>query len=171
MQFPEFQVIAPSDQHHCLNPHSTVFYARLGKARAKLSGFPTGEPPHQLPLPRRLRSPHLPTSLPSPPKVRPGLTSLPPAWGPRPVLLSPQAQAEEQEPSTTGSHFTLLFRNTEAAKPSSVPAGRWPALNALARKASSLTHGKALSIRLPNECESHLGPTTSCSEAALAAEG
>lgn len=78
-------------------------------------------------LPKRLRSPlSLPASQPSPPAARPGLLSFPRAWIPRPVLLAPGAQVREQAPSgaVPESHFTWLFRGTEAAEPSSLPAWR-----------------------------------------------
>lgn len=153
MQFPEFQVTGPSEQHCCLRPVLQHRFARLGKA--KPSGFPSEEPPSQLSA-QETEEPPLPTSWPSPPAARPGLTSLPQAWDPRP-------QSKNRRHPMPKSHFTWLFRGTEAAQPRSVPAGRRldPGYPCSEGDQSHTWEGSL--HRLPNESESHLRPTTSCS--------
>lgn len=106
-------------------------------------GFPVRSHPPNC-LPRKRRGPLLPTSQPSPPAVRPGLTSFPQAWDPRPVLLSPQAWAKKTDAVPCPNH--TLPGSPGALKPPSQArclqeGGR--ALGTLALKASSLTHGKA----------------------------
>lgn len=58
MQFPEFQVTGPREQHCCLRPVLQHRFARLGKARAKLSGLPSEEPPSQLSAQETVEPPH-----------------------------------------------------------------------------------------------------------------
>lgn len=151
MQFPELQVTGPSEQHHCLRfwQHRFARPPDREKPGPNCLGFPVRSRPPNC-LPRKRRGPFSPPA--SPAYQQSGLGERTDAV---PMPESP---------------FTWLSWGTEAAQPSSVPAGRWlgPGYPCSEGVQSHTWEGSL--HRLPNESESHLGPTTSCS-AVVMAEG